>query len=57
MMKQSRRVRHTATSLLVFVGMTIGIAPARADGPEYRRLPVSEYRDKMKAGWIGQMAG
>ncbi len=23
----------------------------------YRRLPVSEYRDKMKAGWIGQIAG
>jgi ADP-ribosylglycohydrolase len=23
----------------------------------YRRLPVKEYVDKMKAGWIGQMAG
>ena len=23
----------------------------------FRRLPVKEYRDKMKAGWIGQMAG
>ncbi|HOB74164.1 MAG TPA: ADP-ribosylglycohydrolase family protein [Phycisphaerae bacterium] len=27
----------------------------RAD--DVRRLPVSEYRDKMKAGWLGQMAG
>jgi hypothetical protein len=24
---------------------------------EVRRLPVKEYRDKMKAGWLGQMAG
>ena len=24
---------------------------------EFRRLPVKEYVDKMKAGWIGQMAG
>jgi hypothetical protein len=24
---------------------------------EFRRLPVAEYRDKMKAGWLGQMAG
>jgi hypothetical protein len=23
-----------------------------AESPAYRRLPVSEYRDKMKAGWI-----
>ena len=31
---------------------------SRADGqPAYRRLPVKEYRDKMKAGWIGQMVG
>lgn len=27
-----------------------------ADGP-VRRLPVKEYRDKMKAGWIGQIIG
>jgi hypothetical protein len=25
--------------------------------PKFRRLPVQEYRDKMKAGWIGQMIG
>ena len=24
---------------------------------EVRRLPVSEYRDRMAAGWLGQMAG
>lgn len=27
------------------------------EGPPSRRLPVKEYRDKMKAGWIGQMVG
>ena len=26
-------------------------------GPDARRLPVAEYRDKMKAGWVGQMVG
>jgi hypothetical protein len=30
---------------------------AAAWGQEVRRLPVKEYVDKMKAGWIGQMAG
>ena len=25
--------------------------------PKYRRIPVDEYVDKMKAGWVGQMAG
>ena len=30
-------------------------SPATAG--EFLRLPLSEYRDKMKAGWIGQMAG
>lgn len=30
---------------------------ATAAEQQFRRLPVKEYRDKMKAGWIGQMAG
>ncbi|MEI9977293.1 MAG: ADP-ribosylglycohydrolase family protein [Ignavibacteriota bacterium] len=25
--------------------------------PQFRRLPVKEYRDKMIAGWVGQMVG
>jgi hypothetical protein len=28
-----------------------------AEPTEYRRLSVNEYREKMKAGWIGQLAG
>ncbi|MCX5647187.1 MAG: ADP-ribosylglycohydrolase family protein [Phycisphaerae bacterium] len=34
-----------------------GLSPAQAAGQEFRRLPVKEYRDKMKAGWIGQIIG
>jgi len=41
----------TATALLIFA------LPAIAADTEYRRLPVAEYEAKMKAGWIGQMAG
>ena len=28
-----------------------------ASAEEFRRLPVAEYRDRMAAGWIGQMVG
>jgi len=30
---------------------------SKKEAVEYRRIPVSEYIDKMKAGWVGQMAG
>ncbi len=30
---------------------------AEAAGQKFRRLPIKEYRDKMKAGWIGQSIG
>ena len=32
-------------------------SPNIAAAEEHRRLPVEEYVDKMKGGWIGQMAG
>jgi hypothetical protein len=35
----------------------LSLLPGRAAGQEFRRLPVKEYRDKMKAGWIGQIIG
>ncbi len=38
-------------SLLVFGSFSQAIAQ------EYRQLSIEDYRDKMKAGWIGQMAG
>ena len=28
-----------------------------AESPAFRRISVKAYRDKMKAGWIGQIAG
>jgi hypothetical protein len=31
--------------------------PNTSQADEFRRLPVKVYRDKMKAGWIGQIAG
>ena len=40
----------------VWIALLAGSVLA-ADSPAYRSLPVKEYRDKMKAGWIGQMAG
>ena len=39
------------------VGMTAGWVTGDCAGAEVRRLPMSEYRDKMQGGWIGQMCG
>lgn len=36
---------------------SLAAEPVEIDGKLYRTLPVAEYRDKMKAGWIGQIAG
>jgi len=33
------------------------ILPVSGAEPDFRRLPLSEYRDKMQAAWLGQMAG
>ena len=33
------------------------LAPVTAQGADFRRLSVAEYRDKMKGGWIGQIVG
>lgn len=40
---------------LIVAGITATALTAGAQ--ETRRLPVKEYRDRMKAGWLGQMAG
>lgn len=44
----------SAVLLLAFVSMTAG---QNADAAEMRRLPLAEYIDKVKAGWVGQMVG
>jgi len=52
------RVRR---AVLVFTGAVIVClflwSGAMAGPEEYRRLSLDEYVDRMKAGWIGQMAG
>jgi hypothetical protein len=47
------RVRYASVALLAVFFLPAGAAPAG----KVRRLPVAEYRDRMKAGWIGQIAG
>jgi hypothetical protein len=47
-------MRKLAVTVLLISIFTL---PAIAADTEFRRLPVTEYVDKMKAGWIGQMAG
>jgi hypothetical protein len=55
-MKRSARISLIVIVLAVLAASG-SIAPAPASAAEVRRLPVKEYRDKMKAGWIGQIAG
>ncbi|MHC4567289.1 MAG: ADP-ribosylglycohydrolase family protein [Planctomycetota bacterium] len=43
----------TVTVLLI----SLFTLPAIAADTEYRRLPATEYEEKMRAGWIGQMVG
>jgi len=42
---------------LVYALTPIGRLEAAEKAKEFRRLPLAEYRDKMKAGWLGQIAG
>ena len=50
--------KHTVL-ILVLIGIFASpvLLAQEQPGTTYRRLPVKEYRDKMKAGWIGQIAG
>jgi hypothetical protein len=50
----SQFVRYGVLSVLA---LACSWATWGAESPPSRRLPVKEYRDKMKAGWIGQIAG
>jgi len=41
----------------IFSGCLSPMASSAEEDREYRRLPVSEYRDRLAAGWLGQMVG
>jgi len=46
------------TTVLLLVGLLGAlILNSCASKPVFRELPVEKYRSKMKAGWLGQMAG
>ncbi|MHC4122748.1 MAG: ADP-ribosylglycohydrolase family protein [Planctomycetota bacterium] len=47
-----RKLKLIALIGIIFLGISTSFGQSK-----YRRLPVNEYIDKMKAGWIGQMAG
>lgn len=48
-----------AVVLILLMTLTGSAAQGRKAKPEaiYRRLPVKEYRDRMAAGWLGQIVG
>ena len=46
----------TVLSIVVFSGCT-GAQEAKQRSGRFRRISVDEYLDKMKGGWVGQMAG
>ena len=49
--------RSKVTAGLLGLAAVMAAWALNSAAAEYRRLPVQEYRDKMKAGWIGQIAG
>jgi hypothetical protein len=48
---------HLLPTLLTITLVWSGLAPVTRAADNFRRLPVKEYRDKMKGGWIGQIVG
>ncbi len=54
----TRALVRPGAALAGIVGLALGLAgPAAASAQSVRRLPVKEYRDRMKAGWVGQVIG
>jgi hypothetical protein len=52
-MKTVRSINVWFVAVIVLITVNV----QAQESIEYRRLSVKEYRDKMKAGWIGQIAG
>ncbi len=53
----SPRLPVLVVFVVPFVLSAICFTSRGVSAAEFRRLPVAEYRDKMAAGWIGQMVG
>lgn len=51
------KIAHPVALLLGTCTGLAGLCTTAPGAEKLRRLPLSEYRDKMAAGWIGQMAG
>jgi hypothetical protein len=51
-LKEQPNMKNIGSGLILVI-----IFSARRPGNEYRILSVEEYQSKMKAGWLGQMAG
>jgi len=41
----------------LFIVLVAFVASCNTDKVEYRKISVKEYRDKLEAGWLGQIAG
>ncbi len=54
---QGLSVRRILLFALSATFLLAWLCPLLAQAAEFRRLPIKEYRDKMKGGWIGQIAG
>ena len=46
--------RKINSAIFVLIIILLSSCSSKSD---FRRIPVEEYRSKMKAGWLGQMAG
>lgn len=61
-MKNHPRYFVSTLALFVLLALALAAAPivpvaAQDAATTYRRLPVAVYREKMRAGWLGQMVG
>ena len=54
----AKNLTTTVLTVAVILGLVFAaVGDSQAGEQEFRRIAVKDYVDKMKAGWIGQMAG
>ena len=51
-----KHLKFISMGWVIFAMAMLGMS-CKNNTEKYRRLPVKVYRDKMKAGWVGQIAG